>query len=103
MAKRPKRKHKEHTRKPLSDERKQELFAQVLAWGQEGRQQIVKEAEPDDLAEMAEDDADDGKFRCPEHLGFWCKCTEVLRGPQVESEGRIKRAIRRLRRFVVGA
>lgn len=83
MARRPAKKHKEHTRKPLTEARKLELFGQVLAAAQAGRSQIVQEAEPEDLDVMVDDDAAD-----------------VL---PVESVGRIRRTIQRLARFVRGS
>jgi len=80
MARRQAKKHKEHTRKPLTEERKQALFAEVVKAAQEeaGRQTLV-DPDSDDLAQMAEDDASD-----------------IVERPL----GRIRRTIARLARFV---
>jgi hypothetical protein len=61
VARKPTRKHREHTRKPLSDARKQELFAQILAHAgaEVGRPSPVVEADEDDRVEMASDDMSD--------------------------------------------
>lgn len=80
MAKRPRKKHREHTRKPLTEERKQELFAGVIRELQEeAGSKILVEADAADRAEIASDDADDA-FEAP-------------------PEGRIRRLIRRFARW----
>lgn len=62
MSRRPKKKHREHTRKPLTDARKQELFAQIIreAAADAGKSTLV--APDDEDLKVIESDAQDLEY-----------------------------------------